>query len=1518
MSLAGIRSNRGDNYQTLVAFDWALTILSGDNYLWLEVDSTILDGGNTPISVDDVVIGCADGTLITCQCKKNQKDFEDWSVGNLADELTKAAKFLANNSNSRVRFYSRSNFGSVAKLREHAQTQPDETAYQQSLTQEHKKTDQALAGYLQGEGISTFEWLQRTTFELSHEFDREKELLKERLAYMVSNVGIAYDILWTKLDEFCARTYRASPTDLPLHKLEKADLEKILQESGVTLVPPMSEQFVQQAFATISAVGRDWRRDIAGKRLHVDTVEELINGIKSSNRSILLSGIPGSGKTCVLLELLEALEQRNDVAPLFIQTREYAECLTPEARKAQGLPDDMLGVVARMAERKPVVIILDSLDVLSLSREHQVLKFFLSLIDRCLLIPTVTIVAACRDFDRKYDRNLAARSWGRVVHTQPLNWDGTVVPLLCDYGLDPDALDQTTRSLLQNPRELAMFTDIAPRIGVFNIATSQGLSRQYLQTVVWDEPLLGDTAMAAVEAMAGKMLKSRRLDIPKIQTGLPDDMLKRLLSANVLHENQSGNIEFGHQTLLDVLVVGGAQRSGLTLKQFIEKLPPVPFVRPAIRTFIAYLAAGDRASLRKQLRAVLESNIAFHIRRLAAESLAEQIPQDEDWPLIRQLYQSYREVFQPLYMQAISLEWHRFWLRYLVPHLIQQRDAQGLLAHVRRIGLWKKDDPESVIQFWNQLLQQSWLDRDQIAWNLAIELHDFDYAVQSDASILIVTLLSFPRRDHHFLGRALARCVDAGKAGDDLLWHYIAGDIADTDILQFHLGDKLHCDAHEFDDQNFLSNRMSQSECLLDLAIDSVNRWSIIKNEQYGYRGWGEHFLNFTSYQHIHSRHDHNHVTSENVLFGAIENAILQHAEARSAWWQGHRLALCRSSEAALRYFAILAMTKYPERNLAEIGSLVSDPEMLASRLSYELGSLISVSFVYLDPAVQDTVESAILNLWGDRNIIEDPWIPGARVELLTAIPVHMRSPQAETAIREWEKSFGPFIRGPHIGSHGGWVRAPFSYERFLEFSDALVLRLLSHYSTDTSRNWGDDFLVGGAEQVKGQLREAASRSPVRFIHFLADYWADIPERFTDDILDGATIYLAHRYGNLQFNASQWQPLEEPNPQQLAGLILDEIERHPSCWHHCRAAAKALQACANVIDNGNDADRLLFAAIGFIDVPESTSDDDRGLINKGINMIRGNVAEALMIVATHWAEKRLPLPELLIPTLRRFANDSHSAIRALILRRLPYLQSQDPELGWVLFDLATSDNDNRLWKIAEPCLYYAYHKHFEKVAPILQRIVSTADNEALETWGRISALANFTSYVGFEDLVSQLQSLNTVHAWKGAATVWTHHENLAGYSKLCLTGIRLGLEQENEIPVCIAKRMSSLFRKNVSIHPIPFDLIDRYFSVIEQKQGDQHFHLYDFDAWLNALSQANPDEALEIAERFAAYVRSANYLLHDLGDITQLLTNLFREAEEREEADEGALLNRVVALQDAFLSSGFNALQNWLRDAERP
>ncbi|MGZ4980105.1 MAG: AAA family ATPase [Methylobacter sp.] len=1263
MSLAGVRSNRGDGYQTLVAFDWALSILADDNYQWLEIDSISLDANKTPISVDDVVIGRSDGSMICCQCKKNQKDFQAWSVADLGDELAKAAQFLVDNPKSQVKFYTRGNFGALAKLCEYLVTQPNETAYRQNLTAEHQKTDADLARHMSCvAGLSTYELLLCTTFVSTDELDRMQELLMERLTRLVSNAGNAFHALWTKLDMLGTRIAGSSNTaSQPSHRLSKADLQEILAKAGATVVPPLSLQEMQNSFASASAIGRHWRRDIAGERIHVATVSQLIDVIEAKEHSVLLAGTPGSGKTCVLLELQEALEKRCDLAALFIQTREYANCATPEM---QGLlPKDLVGLVGRMADCKRAVVIIASLDVLSLSREHTVLSFFLAQIDQLLLIPNVTVVAACRDFDRKYDSRLSERTWNRIVINAPLDWQNIVAPLVSKYGVDPESLGTTTRSLLQNPRELALFTDIAQRNGSFNVATSQALSRKYLETIVRDDQLLGDAAMIAIEQIAKRMLTSRRLDISRAQVQMPDEILKRLLSAEVLHQNQSGNIEFGHQTLLDVLVISRAERSQLSLKDFIEELPPVPFVRPTIRAYVAYIAAGDRPSFRKQLRAVFDSDAAFHIRRLVAEALAEQVPQDEDWSLIQHLHCQRRELFTPLYMHAISLEWHSFWLKFLVPYVVQERDAQSLAAHVNRIALWKKSDHGGVLCFWSDALKYDWADREHIARNITLDLQNADFNVEAYTAPLIDTLLTLPRLEHDLLGHAVARCVDVGGAGDELLWRYIAGDMGEEDILKYPFDQKFRCQSEEFRNYDFLHRRMTESEQLLGLAIEGVEQWSAVLNARYSNdQDWYEHFLSSTSHENAHSQRDMVDVSAGAVLFGALEGAILHHANQHTDWWMAHRQHLCLSREGALRYLAILALIESPERNIAEVACLVTDKRMLESHLSYELGSLIHAAFLYLDEQAQDAVISAILTLWADENINEKPWILKKRVELLSAIPAHLRSPEARATLASWEKSFGPCIRQSRIGSRGGWVGAPFSYQRFLDGSDSAVLKILSHYAEEVRGNWEHDFLVGGSEQVEWQLREATSRSPARFMRLLSEHWVKIPERFHDDMLDGAATYLNYRTGQIQFDANQWKPIEEPDSQVLAGLILDEVERHPVRWRHCRtAAANALKACANVIQEEQDAARLIFAAVGFLNCWERDYDSgSRGLIDIGINMIRGKVAEAIMIVATQWAETRRPFPELLVPTLRRFARDPHPAVRALLMRWSRVRIAHDP------------------------------------------------------------------------------------------------------------------------------------------------------------------------------------------------------------------------------------------------------------------
>lgn len=1527
MSIAGIRSNRGDGYQTLVAFDWALTVLSDDNYQWLEIDSiTYL--------VDDVVVGKADGTLIACQCKKNQIDFEAWSITDLADELDKAARLIKQDKNTEVRFYSRNNFGELGKLKEHSATQHDASTYQTSLGIVNRKADSALSKLLStaAPGLSTYEFLRRTEFETSSALDRMESQLRERLRSMASNPDAAFSALWVRLDQLGGRMSGDGSSASAQHRFTKNDLESILLKAGALLVPPVNIAEVRASFSNTSAIGRSWRRDVAGHRIPNPVVNELLAAIDAGKRAILLTGLPGSGKTCVMLEVQETLERhaqtRSDVVPLFIQSREFADLATSLDRQAFGLSEHWVNQVARMAESALVIVVIDSLDVLSIARDHRVLSYFLAQIDRLLLIQNVSVITACRDFDRKYDHRIAERKWDCEFKCLPLDWDGDIAPLIERLGIASANIDAVTRELIRNPRELALFVELAQREGGFSVVTSQALAQRYLDMIVRANASLGDSAIQAIEAIAAEMLESRSLAVPHQRFSSSQEILRALCSLNVLQETQDGKLTFGHQTLLDVLVISRALRSGVTLNQFIQSLPPVPFVRPSIRSFVAQLALGERREFRKQLRTVLTGSAAFHIRRLVAESFSEQIPVDDDWPLMRELREKHRDVFQVIYTSAKALEWHRFWLKYLVPVLKAERDVEGYAGHAYRIAQWKNEDAPGVLSFWQEALSLEWIDSNRIAGQLPFYLSEITLENLALVVPLLQRLLNMPHPDHSFLGRSIARCVEAGVVGDDLLWGYMVGGISENDLLEYRFDNKLHCHAHEFGDRNdnFVRQRMEQSIALLDLAVASIELWSNSRASRYGETriGYRYGFLGETSYEDTHSQRDMRHVDNMDALLDAVEASILQHAKTHSEWWQNNRERLCFNHEGALLYFAILACTASPEANIDLIGRMLCDKDMLEFELGYELGTLIQSAFMSLDSGVQDAVMAAVLAIW-DESSSEDSerfWILKKRAELISTIPCCLRSPEAQAVMDEYVKKAGVFFRQPDIRSWGGSVRAPFSFEVFLDASDSVILRLLAHYNGHS--DWhgrGADYLIGGEREVGVQLREASSRHPTRFLGLLPTYWADISEKFRDDIMDGVATYLAYRYGNLRTNEN-WLPIEEPDAPALAGHILDELERHPQHWQLRRPAAKALEACANVVQNLEDAERVVFLATGFerLDEDDLIKGDNVDLISLGINMSKGDVAEALMILASNSRELGGVFPELLQPALSRFAGDKHPAIRAVILRRLPYLQSKNFELGWNLFHLAMHGAEG-LWEIAEPCLYYAYHNHFEVVKPLLARLRIEGRGKDLETWGRISALASMTRHIDFAELLGDLIALDNTEAWLGAATVWTNAENIQQHREQCFAGMDAGLNAGDTHAMAVARQIDHIFRDETAPISVPIELIRSCFSVFESdsESENKHHRLFGFHEWLNAIAQNDPEQALAAAKIYLAYVSRCKPYLYDHKDsLTQLMTRLFGEAEEREESDGGEMLRSVVEIQDTLLSLGVNGVTDWLKAAERP
>lgn len=375
------------------------------------------------------------------------------------------------------------------------------------------------------------------------------------------------------------------------------------------------------------------------------------------------------------------------------------------------------------------------------------------------------------------------------------------------------------------------------------------------------------------------------------------------------------------------------------------------------------------------------------------------------------------------------------------------------------------------------------------------------------------------------------------------------------------------------------------------------------------------------------------------------------------------------------------------------------------------------------------------------------------------------------------------------------------------------MLCLLIHY-LGYERDF-DDGLVGGRDFVDRELAEAASRQPIRFLNFLYANWSFISKESRDAIINGVSNNLAFRFGNLQPN-QEWKSIEESDPINLVCLLLDEFERHPTHWWHSRAASHAIESCAYVIKDKKNAERLLFLAAGFTTLNEENpiKGENVRLIESGINMITGNIVEGLMILVNNFQNLDVTYPDLLVPTLNYFAEKGHPAIRALILRRLPYLQSKDTELGWKLFHLSMK-NATGLWQYAESCLYYAYGKQFEKVAPLLTRIKNDGSGKDFEIWGRISALAAFRNHINITDLINDLEVVDSTEAWDGASSVWTHPENAKQHNEQCMSGIEAGLRRNTANAMIVAKNMVNFFRsENLII--LPTDLLELFLMFLKK------------------------------------------------------------------------------------------------------
>nr|WP_321513163.1 AAA family ATPase [uncultured Pseudodesulfovibrio sp.] len=1506
MSIAGKTSSQGDEFELQVALHWLISLYRDEEINFVQVDSTGIPDLEQEIPIDDIVISYKDGRKKFIQAKKNQPKYQSWRFNDdvLKEELVKAQKQHELTPDAEIWFYSRSPFGNLHKLTEGVRKFGSYTAFNKSapktllaplksltsiispkITASSLKKTFAMAKMLFFD--SNQDWASRNLLDLKGYFPQAKT---------VKNV----------LERLIAK-HAASLPGTP-YFLNRLSFLATLKEHNLEAAPIRSEADILESFRSASRIGRAWGRTIDGVKVEQPELAEVMDSVEDDKRTILVTSLPGCGKTCLLLDLVDQLEKDPSVGLLFIKGDQFSDANSEDDLVRMGLPEGIVGQCARLAEYRKVVVVVDSLDVLSLSRSHGAFKVLLSIIDRLSLVDKTTVVAACREFDRQYDPQLRDRDWNKIIKIAPFDYEIVVRPLMDKWSVDDSEISESFRSLICVPQHLALFKKLVESKTYLGIQNAWDLFDRYLVEYVEKDSLLGTRAIDLLHHMAKEMMKSRCCSLPTVTISSEAELSRRLISQGILIEQQPGVIAFSHQTLVENLLVRGSITNGEGLVDFIHNHPPLPFVRPVVRAFFGHLRVVDRTRFSREFRKTLsDDKIAYHLKRLLVESFAEMSVDEKDWSLVRWLLNDHPDLFRRCLYAVQDVSWLDMIEQRLLSIFVGQKDRNVWEQIVtQRLTVWVEKYPERVIKMWIGLYDNS-SDKANQAYNTSIHLGDLKKWTTEGVGGLLERLVSAEGFERDFIGKPLSLWIDATNQGDELLWSYIIKKVPDEGPSRY--GEKeLRCDEHDFHDAQFLKKRLLKSELLLGLVMDSLIGWSKKEGRLSDLHSFSDYFLMDSSWRYTHNSREMYSADGINILLSYVESALKVHARHNTTWWRDNELRIRGAREFGFMYLLTLCYKENPEKNSDGITSLLTDKELLRfGRIEFELGSLANSTYHLLSEEVAAENQTLVMELYaeeGDEGSVPD-WVNRRRYDYLVWIPNIWRTKGAQAFIDRFKCAFGYQHPSPQIWSSGGAVRQPFEHQMLCQLSASWAMKLVRHYNEEVGFESMADRLSGGKREALWGFREAASLCPKSMLKLLPLIQKEgLDTKFVHEIYTGLAHHVRYLHGNMSSAQNDWKPVEDSIPkEELRKLVLVGLERNAVVWDDLGCTSSLLRAGIDVVDDQSDAERLFKNHKDFYSRVGTVSKDKKYAIEDG--------AEALIRLAEVCVENEWDLLPKVDKLLGRYVHDADESTLITFLRHLPFLIYKNPEPSWGFFLAAMDRLDIDKWWAAERCFYYNYRDQAEEVYQYVDKLLGSESEEGLEVAGKIITLMYLSDIVDEEKYFSRITK-SPEKAMQGAVTNLAHNLYIEDVSTRCRNALSR-IFAECSLTESVMRSFGSVFREDSKKrNMVGRDLVFSYLKALPKVSGSPG--IFSFHRWLHAQAKNDPIQNLEYLEAMADTYEECGADTRLYGareDIPIVLREILIEADETDDPD---LISRVVNVQDRLMQTGFDGISKLYDD----
>jgi len=1301
--------------------------------LWEEISAVNLEEVGDEECGVDVWVTNRDGSRHAYQCKRKNRATGKWSITDLVIVCEKAAEQLRRDRSALFTFVSSDPAPELRELAEMARAVGGDAEKYSQLTLDVPAHAASLRRFWKAVGVSELDPAGRQdAFDLlvrmhTHGFDdgldgRAQVALYAR-CLVLGDPRTVIEVLADYAQEHMGTA------------LNVDHVRQHLRDRGFSMVHLVGDPRVA---GRIEQLRHEFRELLLPSliqsslvsRPEAVTIFEMLT-TRGTPPLVVLHGKAGGGKSCVLLQLTELLDQagipflplRLDRRPPRTSSRQYGiDC---------GLPESPAVILHSLHPGRRVVLIVDQLDAIRWTSSHASASWEAcqEMLGDALRLPNVAVVVACRTFDLRDDQQLSAwqgKRHGEEVEAGNLP-EESVAAAVDAAGSKYAELTPRQQDLLRTPLHLALWVQVrrgSSKLGEWN--TQADLLRAF-----WKSRFDAATELkvplaeirSAVETLVTYLDERGVRAAPARILDIYGEASRALKSLHVVVEAER-EISFTHQSYFEfrlaTQLIDRIHAEEGALANWVRSGEQSLLRREQLRLVLTLLRDEDPDEYLVTIRAIMLSpsdNVRFHLRLLVLRLIGETPhPTGPECDLVCELARipsCLEHVFDQVFVQQ-PIWFGEMDDRGLLSDWLSSADKGEFASGLQFCRLMSHCNGDRLVRLISQFLQEA----DPWPTRVASML---PYDPNADSDGLFRIRLQLIRRGITRHPRLIAKELSKQKPARiiDIFEAYLDHNQSEPEAAE-------PADSSERDFPHFVPHHEVE---YLKTAAESLPRdfWMrlapLVTNvcertrevDESQRRPWPPFFHDTTWNHHIRSFGHQGHtelpvivafagakwVTQDPILFAHENSAYMNHPSLTIQYMVGLAFAGAGESAADMAIGWLcdnphrLSLTDEHARSWGIAQRILAVHARACSLGVFE--RLERTILDYHEPSERRSVEWQLTCLREQGVIFANEW-GLAQHALLPCLPEDRmgNSARSEMGVLACKFPRPASSYAPMTTGRSSYLTGPIQPQRVPRLTDHAWLQIIAGPAGNgTPRQYiGDRIIDTSVEGFARLLGERARLEPQRFAALFLGIPLEANPAYLTELLRGLSITEPPNA-----NCPDWLPA----PEQLltaiieyVGYVEDREIAESSCWlMHQRPLAVTTPQCVNILSQYATAHP--HPAPDW-KMPSANSGDHE---TESLNCTRGGAIGAISSVL--FAQPSLF--DAFLPTLRHTASDPHPAVRLRLVEACMPILNVDRNVAVELF-LAACENQEamlaarRVWEFTR----YAQWSHYESLEHLLLRM----------------------------------------------------------------------------------------------------------------------------------------------------------------------------------------------------------------------